>query len=87
VVFASRRFSDTFRTQPSTDPSTDPQQEIAMTNETKQPFADPTPDEKISEQEAKDFFPPGTGWNHAKKPDYPGKFRDLPGMPVDYGKN
>jgi hypothetical protein len=56
-----------------------------MTNETKQPFADPTPEE-IANQEASDFFPPGTGWNHAKKPDYPGKFRELPGMPADYGK-
>ena len=50
-----------------------------MTNETKLPFADPTPEE-ITNQEASDFFPPGTGWNHAK-PDYPGKFRELPAMP------
>ena len=51
-----------------------------MTNETKLPFADPTPEE-ITNQEASDFFPPGTGWNHEKKPDYPGKFRELPAMP------
>jgi len=46
-----------------------------MINETKLPFADPTPEE-IANQEASDFFPPGTGWNHAEKPDYPGKFRE-----------
>jgi len=53
-----------------------------MNNEIKQPFADPTPEE-ISNQEAKDFFPPGTGWNHAKRPDYPGKFRERPSAPAN----
>jgi hypothetical protein len=57
-----------------------------MINETKQGFAEPDPSEKISEQEASDFFPSGTGWNHAKKPDYPGKFRDMPRTPAGQEK-
>ena len=63
-------------------PFAEPTAEEIANNETKHPFADPTPDE-IANQEAKDFFPPGTGWNHAKRPEYPGKFRERPSAPAN----
>ena len=71
----------------STDLSTDTPKEIVMTTESDRQATKPASTTQPAEQQASDFFPPGTGWNHAKKPDSSGKWKAPTNEPVNLDKH
>ena len=58
-----------------------------MTTESNRHTTTPSPSTQSAELKASDFFPPGTGWNQADKPDEANNQKDTADEPASCDKH